>query len=216
VTVWIALCAAACGVLLASLRRGSALGVWLAKPVAAGAFVAAAIAAGGLDWGVGRAIVAALALSWIGDVLLIPSGTGACFRAGMAAFGAAHLAFAAAFLRAGIAPRPALVAAAVLAPALLAVARWLRPHLQGPFRLAVPTYVAAIGAMVALSAGAAASLARPALAIGAALFALSDFSVARERFVAPGFANSLWGLPVYFAAQMMLALAAGPGGVAPP
>ena len=79
--VWIALCAAACAVLLVSLRRGSALGVWLSKPVAAGAFVAAGIAAGGLEWGVGRWIVAALALSWLGDLLLIPSGTGACFGA---------------------------------------------------------------------------------------------------------------------------------------
>ena len=208
--VWIALCAAACAVLLVSLRRGSALGVWLSKPVAAGAFVAAGIAAGGLEWGVGRWIVAALALSWLGDVLLIPSGTGACFGAGMAAFGAAHLAFSAAFLCAGVASGPALLSAAVLAPALLAVARWLRPHLRGPLRLAVPAYTAVIGAMVALSAGAAASLGRPALAIGAALFALSDFSVARERFVSPSPVNPLWGLPAYFCAQMILALAAGP------
>ena len=98
----------------------------------------------------------------------------------------------------------------MLAPALFAVLRWLRPHLQGPLRLAVPAYVVLIGAMVALSAGAAASLACPALAIGATLFALSDFSVARERFVSPSFANALWGLPAYFAAQLILALAAGP------
>jgi len=207
---WVALCAAACAALLASLWRGSPLGVWLSKPVAAGAFVAAALASGALEWEVGRWIAAALALSWIGDVLLIPSGTGACFRAGMASFAAAHLAFSAAFLRAGVATGPALAAAAVTAPALLAAARWLRPFLHGPLRVAVPGYAAVIGAMVALAVGAAAGLGRPALAAGAALFALSDLAVARERFVAPGLANSLWGLPAYFAAQLLLALASGP------
>ena len=212
---WAALCAAACAALLASLWRGSALGVWLAKPVASGAFVAAAVASGGLDWGVGRGIVAALALSWLGDVLLIPPGTGACFRAGMASFAAAHLAFAAAFLAADPAPRPAIAAAAVMGAALAAVGRWLPPHLRGPFRIAVPAYSLAIAAMVALAAGAAASLGRPALAAGAALFALSDLSVARERFVAPGLGNALWGLPLYFAAQLLLALASGPPGPDP-
>jgi uncharacterized membrane protein YhhN len=207
---WVALCAAACAALLASLWRGSTLGVWLSKPVAASAFVAAAVASGGLDWEVGRFVVAALALSWLGDLLLIPSGTGACFRAGMASFAAAHLAFSAAFLRAGVAPRPALAAAAVAAPALLAVSAWLRPRLHGPFGVAVSVYLAVIGAMVALAAGAAATLGRPGLAAGAMLFALSDLSVARERFVAPGLVNSLWGLPLYFGAQLVLALASGP------
>src|SRR5262245_1399225 len=72
---WVALCAAACAAVLASLWRGSALGVWLAKPVAAGAFVAAALASGALEWEVGRWIAAALALSWLGDVLLLPRRT---------------------------------------------------------------------------------------------------------------------------------------------
>src|SRR5262245_4821038 len=207
---WVALCAAACAALLASLWRGSALGVWLSKPVAAGAFVAAAISSGGLAWEAGRWLVVAFALSWLGDVLLIPSGTGACFRAGMAAFAAAHLAFSAAFLRAGVGVGPALAAAAVAAPALVAVARWLRPPLHGPFGIAVSVYLALIGAMLVLSVGAAATLARPGLAAGAALFALSDLSVARDRFVAPGLVNSLWGLPLYFGAQLLLALASGP------
>ena len=36
-------------------------------------------------------------------------------------------------------------------------------------------------------------------------FALSDLSVARDRFVRPGFANAAWGLPLYFAAQLVIA-----------
>jgi uncharacterized membrane protein YhhN len=41
--------------------------------------------------------------------------------------------------------------------------------------------------------------------IGALAFFLSDLSVARNRFVAPGFVNRLWGLPLYYAAQLLLA-----------
>lgn len=40
---------------------------------------------------------------------------------------------------------------------------------------------------------------------GAALFYLSDLAVARHRFVAPGPENKLIGLPLYYAAQLILA-----------
>ena len=42
--------------------------------------------------------------------------------------------------------------------------------------------------------------------VGAILFALSDLLVARERFVAPGFANALIGLPIYYTGQSMIAV----------
>jgi uncharacterized membrane protein YhhN len=204
------LTAAATAALLAAEWRGSRLGVWGFKPLAAAGFVGAALASDALATPYGRWLLVGLALSWLGDVLLIPPGTGAAFLLGMASFAAAHLAFSAAFLSAGAATPPALAAAAVLAPGLLVAVRWLRPHLRGSLHIAVPGYVGAIGAMLALSAGAAASLGRPALAVGAALFALSDLSVARDRLVAPGLVNSLWGLPLYFAAQLVLALSSGP------
>jgi len=45
--------------------------------------------------------------------------------------------------------------------------------------------------------------------VGAVLFFLSDLLVARDRFVAPGFGNRLLGLPLYYAAQLLLASAVG-------
>jgi hypothetical protein len=33
----------------------------------------------------------------------------------------------------------------------------------------------------------------------------SDVAVARDRFVAPSVGNRLWGLPLYFVAQLLLA-----------
>jgi uncharacterized membrane protein YhhN len=43
------------------------------------------------------------------------------------------------------------------------------------------------------------------VAAGALLFAASDLAVARDRFVRPALRNKLWGLPAYFAAQLLLA-----------
>ena len=39
-------------------------------------------------------------------------------------------------------------------------------------------------------------------------FYLSDLAVARDRFVSPGFANALWGLPLYYVAQLLFAYSA--------
>jgi len=64
-------------------------------------------------------------------------------------------------------------------------------------------YMAVISAMLVSAAGAAPS--DPAIFAGAALFYVSDLCVARERFVTPGFANGALGLPLYFAAQLVLA-----------
>ena len=43
------------------------------------------------------------------------------------------------------------------------------------------------------------------LLAGALGFFVSDLAVARERFVAKSFSNKLWGLPLYYAAQLVLA-----------
>jgi hypothetical protein len=46
----------------------------------------------------------------------------------------------------------------------------------------------------------------PWIFIGALLFYLSDLAVARERFFESGFENRLFGLPAYYAAQVILAM----------
>jgi uncharacterized membrane protein YhhN len=69
----------------------------------------------------------------------------------------------------------------------------------------VRAYVVVISAMVASAAGAFGADGGPALLAGAAGFFASDLAVARERFVAPSFTNKLWGLPLYYASQLLLA-----------
>jgi uncharacterized membrane protein YhhN len=47
------------------------------------------------------------------------------------------------------------------------------------------------------------------LAAGAVLFYLSDLAVARDRLVVKRFASRAWGLPAYYAGQLLLALTIG-------
>jgi uncharacterized membrane protein YhhN len=176
-----------------------------AKVAASSAFVGAALLAGALDSRYGRLILLALALSWLGDLLLL-SARSALFLAGIGAFFLAHVAFAAAFASTPLTTAWLAGAAAAMTIVAAVTLRWLLPHLEGVFRIAVPAYVAALAAMVTLAFGAAPGLASWLVPAAAVAFAASDISVARDRFVAPGVANRAWGLPLYFAAQVLFAL----------
>lgn len=203
VPVWI--CLGAVAALLVAEGRGSAALAWLAKPLAALAFIAAALTWGALDSGYGRWILLGLALSAVGDVLLIPTERERWFLAGIGAFLLGHVAYVFAF--ATLPLHVAALAAAALGMALFAavVLIWLLPYAGADFRRPVAAYVAVISAMVAMAASAMVAGAHFSVLIGAVAFAVSDLSVARDRFVAPGFVNRLWGLPLYFAAQLVLA-----------
>src|SRR5690606_15836297 len=93
-------------------------------------------------------------------------------------------------------------------PAVL-VYRWLKPHLEGPMRVAVPIYIVVICGMVALAVGTHVHRSGWMLLAGAFAFFVSDISVARDRFVSPGFDNRAWGLPLYYGAQLLLAASSG-------
>ena len=178
--------------------------VAVCKPLASAGFLGAALAAGALGSAYGRAVLAALVLSWIGDVLLIPRHSGA-FLAGLAAFLLGHVAFAAAFLLRNPSRTWTAAALAILILPALIVDRWLRPHLPPRMRLPVRAYIAAITLMLSLAAGTLGSGVHPILVAGALAFYLSDLSVARDRFIRESFVNRLWGLPLYYAAQLALA-----------
>lgn len=191
--------------LLVAERRQSALGVWLSKPIASTAFLAAAVAAGALQSGYGTAILWGLALSWLGDVLLIARGKPRVFLCGVMSFLLGHVAYVTAFAgrgmtTAGLAP---MAVAVVLAGAGAGI--WLWPHVEHEMKIAVPAYIGVISAMVL--AAIATHMIRPSpwILAGALGFYFSDLSVARDRFVAPGFVNKAWGLPLYYAAQVVLA-----------
>jgi uncharacterized membrane protein YhhN len=199
-------CAAAVAALLLAEWRGSRAGVWLAKPVASLAFVWAALAGGAVDSVYGELLLAGLLLCMAGDLLLIPVERPAVFRAGILAFLLGHVAFAAAFLTRPLSWLGLAGAGLVLFGLLRAVLRWLRPRLAPDMVVPVHAYVVVIGAMAAIACAVTVAGAPWQVAAGALAFAASDVAVARDRFVAPGFANRAWGLPLYYAAQLTLAV----------
>lgn len=195
-------------VLLVAELRGMKRTAGVAKGVASSAFVAAALLAGATDSTYGRVLLVAFAFSWLGDLLLLSSDEKP-FLAGLGSFLLAHVGFAVAFLVWGVNVKAAAVAAAVLAIVIVLISRWLLPHVSAGMKVPVIAYMTALGTMVTLAAGAAWSSPESRFLLPAAVaFFISDISVARGQFVSPGISNQVWGLPLYYAAQLAFAASA--------
>ncbi len=197
--------------LLLAQRAEHRAAIWVAKPLASSGFVAVALAAGAFQKiGAGDfyalALLAGLVLAWWGDVLLIPRDRPGVFRGGLLAFLLGHVAYGVAFASLGIDWRTAAAAALLLLAPALVVLRWLKTRVPRDLIGPVRAYVFVISTMLVLAIGAVARGADPLIALGAALFYVSDLAVARDRFIAPGFINAAWGLPCYYAGQLVLAL----------
>jgi len=182
---------------------------WVFKPLASTGFILVAVSHDATATSYGQWILVALALSWWGDVLLIPRTSRRAFLAGMIAFALAHVAFAVAFVKLGShLPGAALSGALLLAGALTFV-HWLKQRMDADTRRvmgpAVGVYTVVIVLMTATSIGTALSGHTPWIFVGAAAFLCSDIAVALARFVTPGFKHRAWGLPLYYAAQCILA-----------
>lgn len=198
--LWVAITVTATLVLLfAELRHNTALR-WIAKPIAALGFVGAALSANATSSDYGRAVLAALLLSLVGDVLLIPKSK-AAFKGGIAAFLLAHVAYIVAFFAHGTSLSIAALPLLVLVPAAALVLRVLYSKVPQNLKIPVLSYIVVISAMVAVSVGTQ----NPTIIAGAIIFYFSDLCVARERFLAPGFVNKAIGLPLYFGAQLIFA-----------
>ncbi len=177
-------------------------GICVFKPLASTGFLAAAVMHGAWQTPYGRVLLAALCLSWLGDLLLLPEHT---LLLGLASFLAAHLVYAAAFAVRGSSPVHTLAAVAVLGlPASLALV-WLMPKLERKYRVPVQVYTAVLTASAALALGTGETL----IGSAAICFFISDLAVARNRFVQREFVNKLWGVPLYYGAQLMYAVSAG-------
>jgi uncharacterized membrane protein YhhN len=188
---------------VARLRRDGRLES-ICKPATMVALIGAAVAlspgsdAGGRRWW----FVAALALSLVGDVLLmIPSDL---FVAGLGAFLVAHLAYLAGFWDRGPGGSAVAVAAAivivVVAPFGVRILTALQetPSLRGPVGL----YMVVISAMLAT----ALATGNVAAGVGAALFVSSDTMIAWNRFVRPFGAADVGIMVTYHLGQAALVL----------
>jgi uncharacterized membrane protein YhhN len=159
-------------------------------------------------------IVVGLVLGMVGDVALLGKSEGA-FLVGLTAFLLGHVAYIVGF--AHLAPPREWLDLRALIPlgAGATVLRLLWPKL-GSMRVPVIAYVIAIVTMVAAALAAARVPGVPhdnrvLLLVGASLFFVSDLAVARDKFVGTSFANRAWGLPAYYAAQLLIAWSLWPG-----
>lgn len=200
----IILCLVACGTSVFCEYRGWKAGKVLLKVVASTAFLVLALQLDATASVYGKLILVGLGLSWVGDVLLL-SHKSRLFLLGLASFLFAHVAFAMAFASLPTAGTALVAGFAIMGCLGIAVVIWLWRYLKVFYRLAVVAYVTAIVAMCALAIAANAASGTWLLAVGAVMFAVSDVAVARNRFVAPGAINRLWGLPLYYVAQIILA-----------
>ena len=193
---------AVAALLWAEVKR-SQKGVWLAKPVASTLFVVTALSAGALAFPYGQLVLLGLLFSWLGDVFLI-SKRQVFFIAGLVSFLLALIAYSGAFFLQPQAVLPLGLATIAMVVVAIVVLRWLWPHLPLKLRPAVVLYLLAISVMVVLASGTMTAVGLQLFA-GAAMFLASDIFVARDRFVSRSVANRLWGLPLYYAAQLIFA-----------
>ncbi len=185
-------------------RTGGAAARVVSKLAASTAFVLLALQFEPMQSAYGQWMLAALVLGWLGDALLLGERA-PLFLAGLAAFLWSHLCFALAFVAHGVS-LPTLVTAGLAATGVgWVVLRWLWPHVPRGMKPAVTVYVVVILLMCACAASHSAGSGHWQVLAGATLFAASDLAVARDRFVAKGFVNKLWGLPTYYVAQLVLA-----------
>ncbi len=198
------------GLVLAEYRSWPLIVKVIAKMTASTCFVVLALAMGAGQSTYGQWMLAGLILSWCGDAFLLGRSR-RIFTAGLAAFLFAHLCFASGFAAGhwdASAATMALLPAALFGAVIL---RWLGPHLPRAERVPVFSYIFVILAMCASAAGLVSATGVVLPLWGALLFAASDIAVARDRFVAPGWINRAWGLPLYFLAQCLLAISAANG-----
>ncbi len=196
-----------CGLLYAHHRERRAW-VWVLKPAAALTFLGAALFWGALSSDYGRVIFAGLVLAAGGDVLLIPRERRLVFLAGIFSFLLGHVGYAIAFGVRGVDALWAGAAFAGLALPAAAALRWLWPHVSPKMKGPVVLYVLVITVMVALAVGAVREAFAWRILAGAVGFYLSDLAVARDRFVKRAMLNRLWGTPLYFFSQLLLAWSA--------
>ena len=181
-----------------------------AKLAASAGYLAAALSAGILQHRLGQVVFAGLAISVFGDLSLIGT-TQTHFLFGLGAFLLAHVAYITGFISNGQNRRWVLSAALVVVPVASIVLHWLMPHVPPTLAAPVYAYVAVISLMLIAAFGTRGAGASTLLVAGAVMFFVSDLSVAMQRIIETDFPTYVWGLPLYYAAQLCLGVGAAKG-----
>ena len=208
-TIWAVICGLGLLVSLAGEYRLNTIISAAGKLVAASAYIGAAWSLGASSVPYGQVLLTGMALCWLGDLFLVSRDSRLLFLAGLVSFLLGHIVYIGAFAVRGISLPALLGAGLVMAVFGWLIMKWLKPGLDQRMKLPVLLYVIAISAMMAMATATFSAHGSLALLLGGLLFVVSDLAVARNRFLAPGFINRAWGLPTYFAAQLLLAASVG-------
>ena len=202
---WISVTLVACASLVVCQLGEFRLAAIVSKVVASSGFLALTTVSGAFQSRYGRIVFAGLLFSAFGDVFLLWT-TQQLFLMGLVSFLLAHVVYIGAFLSWGINQRWSLAAAVPIVVVSLAVSVWLTPYVGADMLLPVRIYTVVISVMLIAAFGTRGAGGPTWVPLGALLFYVSDVSVAAGRFVAPEFPNYVWGLPLYYAGQVLLAL----------
>lgn len=179
----------------------------LFKQAASTSFLLVAWSAGALRHRYGRWIFAGLVASWWGDLFLVFQGD-IYFLCGLISFLVGHILYSIAFVSYGISWR----VTAGVTPFILLLVAFIAPdiwsHAPAGLKPAVGAYIVVISTMAILAAGAGAR-GNWLFLVGALMFYVSDIAVAREAFDVSEAPDYVWGLPLYYGGQVVLAWAAG-------
>ncbi len=201
----VAVTVVACLILVGALLSEMLWVAAAAKLIASIGFLSTAILSGARQSTYGNVLLIGLALSFLGDAFLIGESRQA-FLAGLGAFLLAHLVYVGAFVVHGINYRWLAISAMPVAGIALFVSNWLAPHTPADLSLPVQTYTIVISAMVIMAIATRGKGGSLYIVAGALMFFLSDLSVAALRLVQTEIPTYVWGLPLYYAGQLCLAL----------
>ncbi len=201
-----------CGLLLAE-KKENLKGILLTKPLLSALFIATALLQPHSADPYFYLILAGLVLCFAGDICLIFFFNRKVFTAGLAFFLTGHILYVLAFFITAGFTTGVWISLAVMSVISFFVFTRLRPHL-GSMVGPVIAYITIISVMVVGAASLAvrqdfSPQARVLVMAGSLLFYVSDLFVARHRFVEKNIINRYAGLPMYYAAQFMLAFSVG-------
>jgi len=179
----------------------------IAKMITSFGFIAVAVLSGAATSRYGRVLLAGLSLSFLGDAFLIGQSEQA-FLGGLAAFLLAHLAYVAAFTVNGVSARWMAGATLPVAGIAMIITAWLAPHTPPELAIPVRLYTAVISGMLITAFGTRGRGGSLLILVGPRIFFKNNLSVAALRLVHADFPNYVWGLPLYYAGQLCLALSA--------
>ena len=185
---------------------------YIFKPLAALGFCLIAVASGALDTLYGQIILGALVACALGDVLLLNRTSEKTFTLGMAAFAFGHIGYIIAVFfmptQFELSIYPMIVITILCTQVPYLIYKSMKPHLAADMKWPVVIYTIIISVMLFVSL---AKIMTPfwSVALAALMFAISDFFVARDRFIKPDPKKALAITPLYFGAQALFALSVG-------